>query len=155
MLVLATGFETHAFVAPMEIVGREGRTLAEEWEEVARAYLGLSVPGFPNMFLLYGPNTNGGTGSVICTIEAGVGHVIAALRALDERTPSRIEVDREAAESFDRELRAAPRRDGLAQRLHQLVRRRERQRPEPVAVALEHLPAAHREARARRLLASQ
>ena len=48
-----------------------------------RAYLGMSVPGFPNMFLLYGPNTNGGTGSVIYTIEAGVNHVIAALRELD------------------------------------------------------------------------
>ena len=40
----------------------------------------MSVPGFPNMFLLYGPNTNGGTGSVIYTIEAGMAHVIAALR---------------------------------------------------------------------------
>ena len=55
----------------MEIAGAGGRTLAEEWAEVPRAYLGLSVPGFPNMFLLYGPNTNGGTGSVIYTIEGG------------------------------------------------------------------------------------
>jgi hypothetical protein len=59
------------------------------------------------MFLLYGPNTNGGTGSVIYTIEAGVNHVVAAIRAL-ERTQSRtIEVRRAAAEAFDRELRAA------------------------------------------------
>ena len=49
---------------------------------MARAYLGMSVPGFPNLFLLYGPNTNGGTGSVIYTIEAGMSHVIAALREL-------------------------------------------------------------------------
>ena len=55
----------------MEVVGAGGRTLAEEWADVPRAYLGLSVPGFPNLFLLYGPNTNGGTGSVIYTIEAG------------------------------------------------------------------------------------
>jgi cation diffusion facilitator CzcD-associated flavoprotein CzcO len=107
VLVLATGFESHAFVAPMEVVGSEGRRLAQEWEEVARAYLGLSVPGFPNMFLLYGPNTNGGTGSVIGTIESGMGHVIAALRELDQRRAGRIEVSREAAEHFDRELRAA------------------------------------------------
>ena len=107
VLVLATGFESHAFVAPMEVVGSEGRRLAREWEEVARAYLGLSVPGFPNMFLLYGPNTNGGTGSVIGTIESGMGHVIAALRELDQRRAGRIEVSREAAERFDRELRAA------------------------------------------------
>ncbi len=106
VLVLATGFATHGFVAPMEISGRDG-ALAQEWAEVARAYFGLSVPGFPNMFLLYGPNTNGGTGSVIYTIEAGMGHVLAALRELDRVDASRIEVRREAAERFDRELREA------------------------------------------------
>jgi cation diffusion facilitator CzcD-associated flavoprotein CzcO len=107
VLVLATGFNSHAFVAPMEIAGAGGRTLAEEWAGVARAYLGLSVPGFPNLFLLYGPNTNGGTGSVVYTIEAGIGHVLAALEALDLARARRIEVRREAAEAFDRSLREA------------------------------------------------
>jgi cation diffusion facilitator CzcD-associated flavoprotein CzcO len=107
VLVLATGFKTHGFVAPMEIVGEGDRTLAQEWADVARAYLGMSVPGFPNMFLLYGPNTNGGTGSVIYTIESGMGHVIAALRELDRADARRIEVRRDTAAGFDRELRAA------------------------------------------------
>ena len=106
-IVLATGFHTHGFVAPMEIVGAGGRTLAEEWGEVPRAYLGLSVPGFPNMFLLYGPNTNGGTGSVIYTVEAGMQHVLAALGELERAEARRIELRRETAERFDRELRAA------------------------------------------------
>jgi cation diffusion facilitator CzcD-associated flavoprotein CzcO len=91
----------------MEIAGADGRTLGEAWGRVPRAYLGMSVPGFPNMFLLYGPNTNGGTGSVIYTIEAGVGHVIAALDELDRADARRIEVTPRAAEEFDRELRAA------------------------------------------------
>ena len=107
VLVLATGFKTHAFVAPMEVVGPGGRTLADEWRDVPRAYLGMSVPGFPNLFLLYGPNTNGGTGSVIYTIEAAVNHVIAALDELDRADARRIEVRRQAAEAFDRELRTA------------------------------------------------
>jgi cation diffusion facilitator CzcD-associated flavoprotein CzcO len=107
VLVLATGFKTHGFVAPMEIVNPAGRTLAEEWSAVPRAYLGLSVPAFPNLFLLYGPNTNGGTGSVIYTIEAGVNHVISALHALERADAQRIEVRPEAAEKFDKELRAA------------------------------------------------
>jgi cation diffusion facilitator CzcD-associated flavoprotein CzcO len=107
VLVLATGFATHDFVAPMEIAGAGGRRLTAEWAEVPRAYLGLSVPGFPNMFLLYGPNTNGGSGSVVNTIEAGVNHVIAALEELDRTDARRIEVSRRAAEAFDRELRAA------------------------------------------------
>jgi cation diffusion facilitator CzcD-associated flavoprotein CzcO len=107
VLVLATGFKTHGFVAPMEVEGADGRTLAEEWAGVARAYLGVSVPSFPNMFLLYGPNTNGGTGSAIYTIEAGMHHVIAALEELSRAQAHRIEVRRNAAEDFDRELRAA------------------------------------------------
>jgi cation diffusion facilitator CzcD-associated flavoprotein CzcO len=107
VLVLATGFKTHGFVAPMEIAGLGGRTLAQEWGDVPRAYLGLSVPGFPNMFLVYGPNTNGGATSVIYAIEAGVAHVISALEELDRRAARRIEVTRAAAEAFDRELRDA------------------------------------------------
>jgi cation diffusion facilitator CzcD-associated flavoprotein CzcO len=106
-IILATGFKTHGFVAPMEITGSGGRTLTEEWAGVPRAYLGMSVPDFPNMFLLYGPNTNGGTGSVIFTLEAGVGHVIAALRELDRADADRIELRRETHDAFHRELRDA------------------------------------------------
>ena len=107
VLILATGFETHGFVTPMEVAGEGGRALSEEWSGVARAYLGVSVPGFPNLFLLYGPNTNGGTGSVIYVIEAAMNHVIAALDELARADARRIEVSRRAAEDFDRELRAA------------------------------------------------
>jgi cation diffusion facilitator CzcD-associated flavoprotein CzcO len=107
VLVLATGFSTHGFVAPMELVGAQGRTLAAEWSPVPRAYLGMSIPGFPNLFLLYGPNTNGGTGSVIYTIEAGMTHVLAALEALARSDARQIEVRRGTAQRFDQELRAA------------------------------------------------
>jgi len=106
-IVLATGFASHDFVAPMEIAGRGGRTLDEQWGGLPRAYLGLSVPDFPNMFLLYGPNTNGGTGSVVNTIECGMGHVLAALEAMERASAARIEVRPAASEAFDRELREA------------------------------------------------
>jgi len=107
VLVLATGFKSHEFVAPMEITGAGGRRLSEEWEDVPKAYLGLSVPGFPNMFLLYGPNTNGGTGSVVVTLEACIEHVVAAMKQMDERSATTIHVTRQAAETFDLELRTA------------------------------------------------
>jgi cation diffusion facilitator CzcD-associated flavoprotein CzcO len=107
VLVLATGFQTHGFVAPMEVVGAGGRTLTEEWAGVPRAYLGMSVPGFPNMFLLYGPNTNGGTGSVIYVIEAAIAHVIASLGELERAHARRIEIRRHSADEFEQELRAA------------------------------------------------
>jgi cation diffusion facilitator CzcD-associated flavoprotein CzcO len=103
VLVLATGFRTHDFVAPLEIAGENGRTLEEAWGAEPRAYLGITVPRFPNLFLLYGPNTNGGAGSVVYVIEAAMAHVISALRT----GARRIEVRSEAAAAFDRELREA------------------------------------------------
>ena len=106
VLVLATGFKSHGFVAPMAVTGVDGRTSSEAWQPTPRAYLGMSVPGF-DMFLLYGPNTNGGTGSVIDTIEAGMNHVLSALTELAQRDARRIEIRRSAADAFDRELKAA------------------------------------------------
>jgi cation diffusion facilitator CzcD-associated flavoprotein CzcO len=107
VLVLATGYRAHDFVAPMDVVGRGGRTLAEEWGDVPKAYLGTTVPGFPNLFLLYGPNTNGGAGSALHMLESAIGHVVAAVRALERTGARTIELRRQAAEAFDRELRAA------------------------------------------------
>src|SRR3954466_2707224 len=93
--------------APRPRGGAGGRTLTEEWADVARAYLGMSVPGFPNLFLLYGPNTNGGAGSVIYTLEAAMGHVIAALDELARADAQTIELRPETLEAYDRELRQA------------------------------------------------
>jgi cation diffusion facilitator CzcD-associated flavoprotein CzcO len=107
VLVFATGFNAHGFVAPMEIIGEDGRTLGQAWSGKPRAYLGVSVPRFPNFFLLYGPNTGSGTGSVIYTIEAGMSHVISALEALERANGQRIEVHQEVADGFDAELRSA------------------------------------------------
>ncbi len=153
-IILATGFDSHAFVAPMEVLGKGGRTLAEEWTPAAHAYLGLSVPDFPNMFLIYGPNTNGGTGSVIYVIEAAVAHYRG--HAGDER--QRRARDRGAArDRAGLQPRTAPEARGncLAHRMRELVPGRERQRPEPMAVAVEHLPASHRADRAGHVPARQ
>ncbi len=104
-VILATGFDSHAFVAPMEVRGRGGRSLSEEWSPAAHAYLGLSVPDFPNMFVIYGPTTNGGTGSVIYVIEAAIAHIVAALDAMSAARAREIEVDRAVEQAFNRELR--------------------------------------------------
>ena len=108
MIVLATGFETHGFVAPMEIAGAAAARSPRRGAECRAPTSASRVPGFPNMFLLYGPNTNGGTGSVIYTIEAGDGATCSRRsRRSSARPARRIEVRREAADAFDRELRAA------------------------------------------------
>jgi cation diffusion facilitator CzcD-associated flavoprotein CzcO len=80
-IVYGTGFTATEFLAPMEIVGRTGRRLrADVWADGASAYLGMTVPEFPNMFLLYGPNTNLGNNSVVVMIEAQVRYVLACIR---------------------------------------------------------------------------
>ena len=60
VLVLATGFQPTNYLARIEIVGRDGRTLREYWDGEPRAFLGITVPNFPNFYILYGPGTNGG-----------------------------------------------------------------------------------------------
>ncbi len=78
-IVYGTGFRSHDFVVPMEVTGTGGRELQEAWSRGADAHLGIAVSGFPNMFMLYGPNTNLGVGSIIVMIEAQVRYAIDAL----------------------------------------------------------------------------
>ncbi len=81
-IIYGTGFETHNFVAPMEIHGLDGKELNAVWGERAEAYLGTTVSGFPNMFVLYGPNTNHGSGSVPFTLESQFNYVVDGVRRL-------------------------------------------------------------------------
>ena len=107
VIVLATGFKTHGFVAPMAIAGEDGRTLDEAWAGHPKAYLGMSVPGFPNMFLLYGPNTNGGSGLGHLHDRGGRRARDRGARGDGPRGRAADRGERAAAEAFDRELREA------------------------------------------------
>jgi 4-hydroxyacetophenone monooxygenase len=83
VIVFATGFHANRFLWPMEIVGRDGVRLRERWGEDPRAYLGITVPGFPNLFCLYGPGTNlAHGGSIIFHSECQVRYVMGCLMAL-------------------------------------------------------------------------
>jgi 4-hydroxyacetophenone monooxygenase len=83
VIVYATGFQATRFLWPMEIVGRDGVTLSDRWGEEPRAYLGITVPGFPNFFCLYGPGTNlAHAGSIIFHSECQVHYVMGCLTAL-------------------------------------------------------------------------
>jgi cation diffusion facilitator CzcD-associated flavoprotein CzcO len=100
-IVLGTGFAATEFLLPMRVTGRGGRDLHEEWADGARAHLGSVVPGFPNFFLVYGPNTNLGHNSIIVMIEAQVGWIVQAVRSLQAAPLRRLEIRREVAEAFD------------------------------------------------------
>ena len=103
-LIWATGFRTNDFMFPMAITGREGRSLEEVWEHGAHAHLGICVPEFPNMFILYGPNTNTSGGSIIFYLERQVSYVRQALQQLARRGAGAIEVRADVEAASDREV---------------------------------------------------
>jgi 4-hydroxyacetophenone monooxygenase len=106
-IVFATGFHSHRFLWPMEIVGRSGVSLREVWGENPRAYLGVTVPDFPNLFCLYGPNTNlGHGGSIIFHTECQVRYVVRCLRELLERGDAALEVRREVHDEYNERVDA-------------------------------------------------
>lgn len=86
VIVLATGFKLGLTSAPFSIIGRGGRTLDEAWSDGAVAYKGMAVAGFPNWFIMMGPNTGPGHTSVLVYTEAQIAHAIQAIRKIkDER----------------------------------------------------------------------
>lgn len=103
-IVFATGFETTRFLAPLEVEGAGGRKLQEEWRAGAEAYYGVTVSGFPNLFLLYGPNTNLGHNSILFMIECQVSYAIRCLEEVVRRGAAWIDVRPEAQERYNDEI---------------------------------------------------
>jgi cation diffusion facilitator CzcD-associated flavoprotein CzcO len=104
VIVFATGFKSTDFLAPIEVHGRGGADLREEWRRGAHAYLGVTVSGFPNFFMLYGPNTNLGHNSILVMIEAQVGYVMDALAQMRARSLRRIDVKRPVMDAYNQAL---------------------------------------------------
>ncbi|MGN6250208.1 MAG: flavin-containing monooxygenase [Marmoricola sp.] len=96
VIVLGTGFTATDFLAPLAIRGEGGRDLRTQWAEGARAYLGMAVPHFPNMFVVYGPNTNLGSGSIVYMLESQaryIGRAVSWLAGQDRAAVVRPEVE--------------------------------------------------------------
>jgi cation diffusion facilitator CzcD-associated flavoprotein CzcO len=99
VLIMGTGFKATEFLSPMQISGRDGVDLHQQWQAGAEAYLGMTVPGFPNLFLMYGPNTNLGGNSIIFMIECQARYIVQALKAL--RKQATLEVKPEVHQQFN------------------------------------------------------
>ena len=84
IIVYATGFHTNPFLKEINVVGKSGFTLKENWKDGAFAYLGVTTHKFPNMFMLYGPNTNTGHTSIIYKLEAQFEHILKLLSITDD-----------------------------------------------------------------------
>jgi cation diffusion facilitator CzcD-associated flavoprotein CzcO len=104
VVIYATGFQATDFLAPMTVTGAGGLSLRDEWRAGARAYLGVTVCGFPNLFMLYGPNTNLGHNSILVMIEAQVGYIIDAIRQMDALGVRRVDVKRAVMDEYNRWL---------------------------------------------------
>jgi cation diffusion facilitator CzcD-associated flavoprotein CzcO len=107
VIIYGTGFKVHDPLRPLNIVGRDGVNLADLWDERGlEAYLGTTVAGFPNMFLLVGPNTGLGHNSIVYMIESQVHYVMEALRTMRARDVSWVDVRPEVQAEFNDRLQA-------------------------------------------------
>jgi cation diffusion facilitator CzcD-associated flavoprotein CzcO len=102
-IILGTGFKVMDNPAFERVRGRGGQTLAEAWGGSPRAYLGTTVAGFPNLFLLVGPNSAGGFNSIVFTSEAHINYAIRSLKQMDRRRLRSVEVRRDVYDAFSSE----------------------------------------------------
>ncbi|MGE5596279.1 MAG: flavin-containing monooxygenase [Hyphomicrobiales bacterium] len=108
VLIYGTGFQASRFLTPMQVIGRHGLDLNRQWDGDARAYMGITVPNFPNFFMLYGPNTNiVVNGSIIYFSECEVQYVMGCLRLLLEEGHRALDCKREVHDAYNEKIDAA------------------------------------------------
>lgn len=100
LIVYATGYDATDGIISYPVVGRDGRSLAQLWNDYPRAYLGVTLPSFPNFFLIMGPNTGFGHTSVIIMIEAQMNYIMKSMTAVLERGSKSIEVTAKAEAEY-------------------------------------------------------
>ena len=104
VLIWGTGFSATDFLRTVRVTGRDGVELHDVWRDGATAYLGIGVPGFPNLFCVYCPNTNLGGSSIIGMMEAQAGWIARVVRRIADSGSRTFEVRREVAAAYDREM---------------------------------------------------
>src|SRR5262245_1425571 len=107
VVIFGTGFKAVQFLTPMTVTGVGGRRLQDAWQHGAHAYLGITVAGFPNFFMLYGPNTNLGGNSIIYMLEGQIGYALAAIQALDRERLAWLDVRPDVHDAFNSWVRSA------------------------------------------------
>jgi cation diffusion facilitator CzcD-associated flavoprotein CzcO len=103
-IVFGTGFHVTDMPASKHLFGRDGQRLHDAWQHSPRAYLGTAAPGFPNLFLLLGPNTGLGHGSMVYMIESQIQYVLDALRVMRERDLETVEVEQATVDRYNGRL---------------------------------------------------
>lgn len=111
-IVLATGYKLGLASAPFRIIGRGGRTLDEAWSQGAMAYKGMTVAGFPNWFIMMGPNTGPGHTSVLVYTEAQIAHALQAIRKLKTENLKYLDVRQDVMDRYN---------EGIQKRMKRMV----------------------------------
>src|SRR5262249_40166935 len=107
VIVYGTGFQASNFLTPMRVTGRGGVDLHEQWAGDARAYLGVSIPGFPNFFCLYGPNTNIViNGSIVFFSECGARYILGCVELLLRSGHAALDVRKDVHDEFNERVDA-------------------------------------------------
>lgn len=104
VIIYGTGFAATEFLAPIQVTGLDGADLHARWKEGAHAYLGMCVPDFPNLFVVYGPNTNLGGSSIINMLEAASGAITKLLRHTESQGARSVVVRPEVERRYDEEI---------------------------------------------------
>jgi len=108
VIIYGTGFTASQFLKTYKVRGRGGRELHDVWAGDARAYLGMTTPGFPNFFMIYGPNTNiVVNGSIIFFSECSVRYILGCLKLMAERDAQTLEVRGDVHDAFNAKVDAA------------------------------------------------
>ncbi|RYZ60856.1 MAG: hypothetical protein EOP08_14245 [Proteobacteria bacterium] len=102
IIICATGFDVERFISVFPVQGQGGLALNDAWAEGAQAYLGITTSGFPNMFMLYGPNTN--NNSILWMLECQSDYVVRQLQRMDAEGAVSIDVRPEAMDAYNRTL---------------------------------------------------
>jgi len=110
VIIYGTGFRAVDFLTPLRVTGLDGWRLEDAWRDGAQAYLGIAVTGFPNFFLLYGPNTNLGGNSILYMLEGQIGYVLGAIRALSEGQLAWLDVRPDVQDTFTSWVASASRK---------------------------------------------
>ena len=103
VIIYGTGFTPTKYLTPLKITGMDGVNLNQAWREGAEAYLGMTVAGFPNLFMMYGPNTNI-AGSIVYMLESQARYIVSAARLLRGQRVGRLQVRRPIQDAFNRKI---------------------------------------------------
>ena len=103
-IVFATGFDVAKTGTPFPVAGRDGRKLADEWSSGAYAYKSVSVSGYPNLFLTFGPNSGPGHNSALLYMEAQIDYIVAAVRLIAEMDFHSLDVRQERQDAYNTDI---------------------------------------------------